>query len=195
MAIKIAIAGTHSTGKTTFIENLQRRFQDNGCKTATVNDLATEARGRGFPILRDHTFSSTLWIMTRCINLELEACLSADFVLVDRPVPDAYAYLLAALKHRREHLPQDETEYLETLIVNHAKTYQFLFKTRIDETKPIDGTKERDMDWKFRAQVADALDSVFSRLKIQFEPLSHDPEKVEDQIAQLIEEPLKVIKS
>lgn len=193
MAVKIAIAGTHSTGKTTFIESVQCKFEDKGCRTAKVNGLATEARDRGFPILREHTFSSTLWIMTRCISLELEASLSADVVLVDRPVLDAYGYLLAALKHRKEHLTQDETNYLESLIVHHAKTYQAVFKTMIDETRPIDGTKERDMDRIFRAQVADALDTMFSKLEIPFVPLSYDPPKTEHQIAQLVEKSMNAV--
>jgi hypothetical protein len=191
MAIKIAIAGTHSTGKTSFIESVQSKLREKGCTVKKVSDLATEARKHGFPILREHTFSSTLWIMTRCINLELEGSLSADMVLVDRPVHDAYGYLLAALKHRNESLTEDEMAYLESLVTHHARTYQFLFKTTIDETRPINSAKERDMDRVFRSQVAGELDSLFLRLKICCEALSHDRAVASDQISRLVEMCLK----
>ena len=191
MAVKIAIAGTHSTGKSTLFENVARKFRDQGRKVTRVGDLAVEARARGFPILREHTFASTLWIMTRGISLELEACISSDIVLVDRPVPDALGYLVAALKYRNQHLTPFETEYLEILSRRHALTYQCIFKTTIDQAKPIDDTKERDMDAIFRSQVDTALDSIFSNLEIPIENLSVDLDAGTKQIIRLAELYLK----
>lgn len=86
MAVKIAIAGTHSTGKTTLLANVECKLLGRGLRVTRVGNLAVEAKACGFPILRHHTFTSTLWIMTRGISLELEAGLSSDIVLVDRPV-------------------------------------------------------------------------------------------------------------
>jgi hypothetical protein len=182
MAVKIAIAGTHSTGKTTLLERVECQLRKQGYTVARVGDLAVEAREHGFPILREHTFTSTLWIMARGISLELENSLSSDIVLVDRPVPDALGYLMAALKFRNQHLTEFEADYLETLVKQHARTYRRIFKTSIDNTKPIDDTKVRDMDPIFRSDVAAALDSVFSHLKIPFEPLSLDPDEGAKQI-------------
>ncbi|MGH3923755.1 MAG: AAA family ATPase, partial [Pseudonocardiaceae bacterium] len=101
-AVKIAVTGTHSTGKTTFLAALDRALTELGYAVAKVADLAEEAAERGFPILHRHTPHSTLWIMARGIALELEAALWADVVLVDRPVPDALGYYHAALTYRDE---------------------------------------------------------------------------------------------
>ncbi|HEV7402652.1 MAG TPA: AAA family ATPase [Chthoniobacteraceae bacterium] len=115
MAIKLAISGTHSTGKTSLLQSVESVLRAEGYRVARVSDLATEARDHGFPILREHTFASTLWIMTRGITLELEAELNADVVLVDRPVADAMGYFSAALKHRGSSLNEPEERYLRML--------------------------------------------------------------------------------
>ncbi len=127
--MKIGIAGTHSTGKTTILEFVAQGIRNAGFTTTRVSDLASTAREAGFPILRDHTFESTLWIMARGICEELEAALKFDVVLVDRPVPDALGYLYAALNHRRQELPEEEIAYLKTLTRMHASTYAALFQT------------------------------------------------------------------
>ena len=103
-AVKLGVAGTHSTGKSTLVEALASALRERGLRVGRVADLATSARDLGFPILRDHTFESTLWIMTRGIAAELEAALRVDVVLVDRPALDALGYFWAALAYRRAKL-------------------------------------------------------------------------------------------
>jgi hypothetical protein len=182
--LKLAICGTHSTGKTSLLRNVESVLRERGYTVGRVAELAVEARKRGFPILRDHTFGSTLWIMARGITLELEAGLAADVVLVDRPVPGAMDYLLAALKHRGSHLEIHRTNYLRCLVKEHAGTYQRIFKTVIDDAKAIDSTKPRDMDPEFRLQVAVELDHLFDDLRIPFEALNTEPDAARDQILQ-----------
>lgn len=84
---KIGIAGTHSTGKSTFIAKVEQELRGDGLRVIIVGDLATCAQKRGFPILTGHTFESTLWIMAECMRQEAEASLTADIILVDRPPP------------------------------------------------------------------------------------------------------------
>jgi hypothetical protein len=182
MATKLAIAGTHSTGKTSLLQGVESALQARGYTVARVSDLAVEARSHGFPILRQHTFASTLWIIARGITLELEAELNADVVLVDRPVPDAMGYLFAALKHRNTHLMPPEESYLRALVKHHAVTYGRIFKTTIDPGKSIDANKVRDMDPHFRSEVDEALAYVFSSFEIRYESLSIEPELALKQI-------------
>ncbi|MGH3922067.1 MAG: hypothetical protein ACRDTT_04215 [Pseudonocardiaceae bacterium] len=49
--VKIAVTGTHSTGKTTFLAALGRALTELGYAVAEVADLGKEAAERGFPIL------------------------------------------------------------------------------------------------------------------------------------------------
>lgn len=162
--IKLGVAGTHSTGKTTFLSELESRLAERGLRTSRVGDLATAARAAGFPILHNHTFESTLWIMTRGITAELEASQQADVVLVDRPVMDALAYLFAALAHRGVKLPRDRREYLLDLARHHARTYALICKTVLNPNIPL--SAGRDQDLNFRKAVANELDGIFSTLSL-----------------------------
>jgi len=182
MTAKLAIAGSHSTGKTSLLYSVESVLRGEGYRVTRVSDLAVEARDRGFPILRDHTFASTLWIMTRGITLELEAELDADVVLVDRPVADAMGYLSAALKHRSGRLTEAEAGYLRMLVKHHSTTYQRIFKTTVDATKPLGANKVRDMDPHFRSEVDKALENVFTGFGIPFEALNTDSDIAREQI-------------
>ncbi len=97
MAQMIGITGTHSTGKSTFFEKVRKQAERRGLRVERVGDVATRCQAAGFPILRDHTFESTLWIIASVISSELEFALKCDLILVDRPVSDAIGYLEAAL--------------------------------------------------------------------------------------------------
>jgi hypothetical protein len=141
---------------------------------ARVGDLATEARRYGFPILREHTFASTLWIISRGISRELQAQLNAQVVLVDRPVVDALGYLFAALEFRQESISVAEMNYLRRLTSFHSATYAALFKTQIDRNMPIGENKPRDTDSAFRSLAANGIDRVFSELEIPASTLPTD---------------------
>jgi adenylylsulfate kinase-like enzyme len=85
VTMKIAVTGTHSTGKTTFINAVREELQGQGYRVAVVSDLGEEALNRGFPILYQHTPESTLWIMTTGIARELEAALTPIWCLWTSP--------------------------------------------------------------------------------------------------------------
>ena len=186
MKIKFGIAGTHSTGKTTLLDFVASRLGQDGYRVARVADLATEAHAHGFPILRGHTFESTLWIITRGISLELEAELKADVVLVDRPVADALGYLRAALGYRGESLPEQDTQYLGDLVRVHSSRYSRLFKTQIDPSLGIAEDKVRDSDLSFRELAAKGIDGVFSDLSIPFSSVPIDPVEAQEVVLEAI---------
>lgn len=116
----IAFTGTHSTGKSTFVDDLTDIAEKQGLRVGKVKDNASECAKAGFPILRDHTFSSTLWIMTTVIREEQHESLSADLVIVDRPVSDAIGYLEAALAVTGRNVPPEDLDYLYALAKLHA---------------------------------------------------------------------------
>lgn len=160
---KVGVAGAHSTGKTSFLHELDNALAAKGLAVTRVRSLASEAKELGFPILRQHTFNSATWIATRGIALELEAERAADVVLVDRPVPDAVGYLTAALRSRAASLSQNEADYLSTLVKIHVPTYKVLLMTEIDPSIPVDTTKERDLDPVFRQMAEAGIKEAFSQ--------------------------------
>lgn len=167
--MKIAISGTHSTGKTTFLEEV--RVAVAPAYLPKIAGLAPEAKKHGFPILKEHTFESTLWLMTAGIKFELEEGLKHSVVLVDRPVMEAYAYLNAALKHRGEALTPAQDECLEGIARGYAFTYDLLIKTVVDESQPIATNKKRDHDAEFRSLVDREIELLYARWQLSVQRL------------------------
>jgi len=159
---KIAVAGTHSTGKTTFLRRLEDELARRGFSPRYVHDSAVNARDLGFPILRDHTFESTAWIMAEAIRLETVASLSADVILVDRPLPDALGYLVAALEVTGRSLTPGRLERLEAICTGWMGEYDLTFVTQLDRDIPIG--PGRDDDHEFRIAAGLAVSSILSRV-------------------------------
>ncbi|MEU8003898.1 AAA family ATPase [Catellatospora sp. NPDC049111] len=172
MTIKIAVTGTHSTGKTTFVTAVSSALQKCAIRVTVVSDLGEEAMNLGFPILYNHVPESTLWIMTAGISRELVAGLDADVVLVDRPVPDALGYYRAALAYRGDAAPGRWASYLLALSGHHAQTYDLIFSAQLDPSIPLGTNKPRDPDGRFRAMAAQGITDVLNELGIPGEPLT-----------------------
>ena len=124
--IKIAVAGTHSTGKTTFLDGLEAALKTYRLRIGRIGGLALRARQLGFPILTEHTFESTLWLMAECLRQEAENSLSCDIILIDRPLLDTLAYLRAALEMSQRSLRPGRLEELTTIAPAHTNDYDLL---------------------------------------------------------------------
>jgi len=164
MAQMIGITGTHSTGKSTFFEKVRKQAERRGLRVERVGDVATRCQAAGFPILRDHTFESTLWIIASVISSELELALKCDLILVDRPVSDAIGYLEAALASTHRTITEAERNYLYTLVGMHSSRYAMLFKTELDKTIPLG--EGRDLDQAFRAAAEEHITRSLKELHI-----------------------------
>lgn len=148
--VVVAVLGTHSTGKSTFLARLAHDLRREQVQVATVADLGEQAQRIGLPILRNHTWASTLWIITRGISNELESWLHGDVVLVDRAVPDALGYYRAALAYRGEQPDPEVQARLEALVRGYSTSYDLLYRTTLDPAIPLDDSKPRDPDQSFR---------------------------------------------
>lgn len=169
--MKIAVAGTHSTGKTTFLTRLRHLLETAGYHVASVADQAAAARDHGFPIMQDQTATTTLWIITTGIAAELAAARRADIVLVDRPVTDALAYHLAAHTWRGEPLDPSESAFLTDLARHHTPSYHLTYRTIPDPALGIRDDGHRDTDPAYRDLVDATITTVHTGLGITAVPL------------------------
>ncbi|WP_280360959.1 AAA family ATPase [Nocardia wallacei] len=172
--VTIAVVGTHSTGKSTFLARLAHELRRTGLQVATVADLGEQAQRMGMPILWNHTWTSTLWIVTRGISNELEAWLHGDVVLVDRAVPDALGYYRAALAYRGEAADPEGWTYLETLARAHSHRYHLIFRTQLDPDIPLGTNKSRDGNHQFRNLADRHVGEVLAELTLPWLPLAAD---------------------
>jgi len=172
--VTIAVVGTHSTGKSTFLARLAHELRRTGLQVSTVADLGEQAQRMGLPILWNHTWTSTLWIMTRGISNELEAWLHGDVVLVDRAVPDALGYYRAALHYRGETPDPEGWEYLHAVARAHSDRYHLIFRTQLDPDIPLGTNKPRDGNQEFRALADHHVGVVLNELALPWLPLASD---------------------
>lgn len=168
--IKIGVTGTHSTGKTSFFEAVERELQPQKLRVRRIGDFARKAKSVGFPILRDHTFESTLWIMAECLRCESEASLSSDLILVDRPAIDALGYLYAALQLSGRTIGDRRLRELTTIAAAHLPEYDLLIKTSLDNE--IELGPGRDTDCEFREAAAESIDALVLDIAPHAETLS-----------------------
>lgn len=162
--VKIGVAGTHSTGKSSFLEALKPVLEEFGLSSTVISGLAEQARELGFSILADHTFDSTLWIMAQGMKLEAEASLGSDVILVDRPAPDALGYLLAALEvSEREETPK-RIEELRAIAQAHTGDYDILIVTSLNPGIPLGEGRDEN------ARLRDAAAKHIDALMVEFAP-------------------------
>jgi nicotinamide riboside kinase len=172
--VTVGVTGTHSTGKSTFLARLAHELRARRIEVSTVADLGEKAKTMGMPILFNHTWASTLWIIARGISNELEAWLHADVVLIDRPVPDALGYYRAALEHRGQRAHPAELDYLNALVRDHSRRYDLVFRTTLDPSIPIGDNKERDSNAAFRRLADHHIGRVLDELHVPYESLPAD---------------------
>ncbi|MGW4720934.1 AAA family ATPase [Nocardia sp. NPDC004260] len=172
--VTVAVTGTHSTGKTTFLRRVTGQLHRERVEVAVVADLGAEATEHGLPILQQHTWASTLWIVSRGMSLEAQAWSRADVVLVDRPVSDALGYYEAAVEYRGDQPDHVNIDQLEQLVTRHAGHYDLILRTVLDPRIPLDLSKPRGTDPEFRSLADRHVAKVLERLGIGHDLLPSD---------------------
>jgi predicted ATPase len=157
--VKVGIAGTHSTGKSTLLRSLENAFKAEGLRVTWVKGLAEAARAEGLPILKEQNEDTARWIIEEGIRREAVAIAESDIVLVDRAVIDALGYLEAALHVTGRSRVAEQFSALEERALAHCKSYDILVVTKLDEAIPIG--EGRDSDTQFRV-AADKHVSAFA---------------------------------
>lgn len=155
---KIGVAGAHSTGKSTFILELQSRLSAEGFKVAVIRDLARGAQSAGLPILDAQTVDTAFWIVAEGIRREIEACLDHDIVLADRAVFDAVGYLEAAFAHSGRPADPDRVACVRNLAIGYSQDYDAVVVTVLNPEIPLG--PGRDPDLVFRRLAGERIQAL-----------------------------------
>jgi len=141
---KIAVIGTHSTGKSVLCNKLCSYLKDLGFKVNIVSELARKCP---FPLNESSTVEAQRWILLNQIEEENNNK-DCDFLVCDRSVLDNYIYLFNILG--KDH------EGLHDAMIKHLETYDVLFLASIkSEDIPKDGF--RSVSKEFRLRINDLL--------------------------------------
>ncbi|MFJ8437501.1 AAA family ATPase [Kitasatospora griseola] len=175
--LRLYIAGTHSTGKTTLAKRIEMELRATGIVVARTGGFAKRAAELGFPKMTRHTGQSTAWIIHATANATLEAELTADVVIVDRTPFDALAYYLAAVQHRGEHPGPETVSRLTALAQLACPRPQVFLATLLDPALPLAEHPGKDPDWtdtEFREAVDEQLHRALSAFAVPHVPVPSD---------------------
>lgn len=165
--VRVAVAGTHSTGKTTLLQRLETELRVHGHTVArTPTSFAAQAADLGFPKLQQQTAECTEWIIAASAAATAQAILTAaDVVLIDRSALDPLAYYLAALERSDRQPPAGAVSHLRALAHAYAAGYDVLLATVLDPDVPLG--EHRDRDLPYRAAVDAHLHQLLGPLRHQ----------------------------
>lgn len=161
---KIAIIGTHSTGKTTLGTLLADSLKQKGKDVVYVPELA---RACPLPINEDTTLQAQQWILSNQIKFE-ETLARPDCIMIcDRATLDNFAYMHRAMQG-------NNIEEFETMAVAHMRTYHHIFKT---QKLNIDAIKDgfRSIDHVFRDEIDTLITHLLQRHNIAYTLLAATP--------------------
>ena len=159
--MKIAIIGTHSTGKSTLIEKLKSALKKTGKQILVVQEMARDCP---LTINEKTNLKAQKWIMHNQIKKELAVDHTNKILITDRATIDNFAYLYRVA---------DETtrKIYEKIAFDHSRTYDFIFKTkRLDIKAKADGVRATDEN--FRKFIDDTIYSFLKKHQINFVELT-----------------------
>ncbi|MFJ2868262.1 AAA family ATPase [Kitasatospora sp. NPDC087314] len=160
--LRLYVAGTHSTGKTTLAKRVEMELRATGITVARTGGFAKRAAELGFPKMTRHTVQSTAWIINATSNATLGAELTADVVIVDRTPYDALAYYLAAVQHRDERPDPEALSRLTALAQLACPRSPVFLATLLDPALPLPERPGKDPDWT-DAEFREAVDAQLHR--------------------------------
>ncbi|MFQ5608628.1 MAG: AAA family ATPase [Candidatus Zixiibacteriota bacterium] len=140
--IKVAFTGAQGVGKTTIMNAVQKRLEDDG---RTVQALPELIRECPYPADKDSTFNTQLWISAHTIMRETDLLENSDVLLVDRPITDIAVY--KELVKANKGMTEDQDTLLTEIINSWKNTYNMFFHI----TVPIEEWRTRDLDDGFRS--------------------------------------------
>lgn len=168
---KIALIGTHGTGKTTLAHEIVSNMKKSSLDADFLGEIVRKCP---FPINEKATKKSQIWIILKQILEEMEAEEKTDILVCDRSVLDGYIYYIDKFGRNK---------VLESLVLQHLKTYDFLVKVPIREgfLKP---DKIRSIDKNFQKRIDTQLDKFLKSLKIQYIDYINIQETIKEALKQ-----------
>lgn len=177
MTRKIAIIGTHGTGKSTLCDYLSFRLRRRGYSVNTTPEHASDCPFE----INGKDFRAQEWIVAQQFVSELEiqhqkgGRKPKDFYIFDRSILDGYVYSLDMMKRERvDKLPG----WMSQIVSDHIGTYGFLFRTTIyNGGLIVDGTRSVDPVWQ--NEIDKLFDHVLKKKEVKYIqlPLNVEAEK------------------
>lgn len=140
---KIAVIGSHGVGKSSLCSQLCQYCEDIPRYAYKVSEIVRECP---FPIHEKQTLETTLWIVTKQMNTELDGISTGpDFLICDRSVLDPLVYFM--YQH-----PNDVPNLLIDFVNDYFKSYDQIYLIKPSGGQ-IEGDGFRSTDKMFQMSI------------------------------------------
>lgn len=141
MVIKVALIGSHMTGKTVICHELVAELKKRSKNAVYLGEIARECP---LPINEQTTPNAQKWILFTQMAREIDLEERYEHVICDRSILDNYIYHIYKF---------GKNMWLEPMIIEHMQTYNYLFKVPInpdysdnDSVRSVDPGWQREID-------------------------------------------------
>jgi hypothetical protein len=142
--VKVALIGTHNTGKTTALWQIGAELKKLGVRG--VGLVQETVRGCPYPIEEKETFEGANWTLLNQILAEADAQLKYRHVICDRSVIDQTIYFECVMSNVRQR------EYLRNIAKNWMaiRPYNHLFMFTHSPLIPV--PRKSSLDWRIEIE-------------------------------------------
>ena len=157
MKRKIAISGSHSTGKTFLLYELAKKYKLK-YPNKEISIVSEVSRKCPYPINENTPLESQYWMFSTQIKMEMDATKETDIVICDRSIADHLAYAKLVSNGLYESMIPFVKEYI--------KTYDKIFFKTIKNNDYLIDDGVRSTDPIFRQVVEDNLKHLYNNILI-----------------------------
>jgi thymidylate kinase len=163
--MKIAIVGTHGTGKTTLSYLMAAHYKKLGKNVKIIQEVA---RSCPFPINQNMTAASAKWIYYEHVKKELEAVAKHDVIIGDRSIYDSFVYA------KYFNLRDPSFDLLEQLAFEQLMNYDRLIFVRPDIGIESDGVRSIDPAFQL------SIDKIYDEILVKCDHIELTSSKIFD---------------
>jgi HD superfamily phosphohydrolase/nicotinamide riboside kinase len=186
---RIAMVGSHSTGKTTLLNHLRNRC--GAVRLVTIEEIARRLIALGFPMGKNTVVDS--WVSFIDEQLRQERVLNSepfDLLVSDRTVMDAAAYSLVNRSLPRPFIPPYFVSMVREIAFREAGYYDLYAYCPIEFAMHADGI--RDEDEEYRSDVDRAVRQLLEEAGLDFVVLTGSVEERFDTLLSRLPAQLRV---
>lgn len=164
--MKIALIGTHGTGKSTIVYDIVNRLKRNEINAEPLKEVARKCP---LPINENTSKKAQEWVIYKQYVEEIEEEQDSEILVCDRSIFDGYAYY---------HKKFGTNELLEHFIKEKIKEYEEVWRVPISFSKLKDDGF-RSINKEFQENIDKKFDELTSKLGIEYKEFKSEEEVFE----------------
>lgn len=186
--MRIAFTGTHCTGKTTLLNDIEKVFAGK-LEIHSVTEVARKIIEKGYPLNMDATTDSYIHYINDQLNAEKLSMQECDVFISDRTLLDPVAYAMVNSKLPRPYISEYFIEMMKNVWLLEKEKYDLYvyfpieFKLEYDNVRPIDE--------KYRKDIDSVIVGLLEQYKINYIRISGDRDERINVLSKVIREYLK----